>query len=166
MLSITYIGPWGGDGQQEGNYTASPPPGSIKHAARGEQGWMRLPQTGGCGTVQGHCSQRGTCAGLPAALLLSPSSSSLPPAHALSPLPSLLSPCSRQTSAASGKMRGFPILPLSISKPCTRMRGRSAVHSRLASLLPSPMLLPAVLSPGAGQLLLLLQQGWGPWHMG
>lgn len=62
---------------------------------------------------------------------------SLPPAHALSPLPSLLSPCSRQTSTASGKMRGFPIPPLSISNPCARMRGRSAVRSRLASLPPS-----------------------------
>lgn len=53
VLSITSVRPWGGDGQQEGNYTASPPPGNIKHAARGEQGWMRLPQTSGRGTVQG-----------------------------------------------------------------------------------------------------------------
>lgn len=47
------------------------------------------------------------------------------------------SPCSRQTSAASSKMRGFPILP--VSDPSARVRGRSAVRSKLSSL---PHVLP------------------------
>lgn len=52
-------------------------------------------------------------------------------AFSLSALPPQ-SPCSRQTSAASSKMRGFPIL--TVSDPSARVRGRSAARSRLSSL--------------------------------